>query len=78
MSTAITVVTCMIRIALPLDSSMPRMFWRQKYAVTAMAKKAAVKSGGSMMLECASLSSSLIRPTRYWPADTPLIGPVRM
>ncbi len=30
MITAITVVICMIRIALPLDSSMPKIFWRQK------------------------------------------------
>ena len=46
-TTAITVVICMIRIALPLDSSIPRMFCRQKYSVTMIANSAEARSGWS-------------------------------
>ena len=40
-ATTITVVICMMRSALPLDSCMPLMFCHQKYTVTTTAKNAA-------------------------------------
>src|SRR5277367_3793001 len=40
-ATTMTVVICIMRSALPLDSCMPLVFCHQKYTVTMTAKKAA-------------------------------------
>ena len=47
MITTITVVMYMMRRAFSLDSGIPLMFSHQKYAVTRMAKNAAVAFIGS-------------------------------
>src|SRR5579884_3142796 len=49
--TTITVVICMIRSALPLDSCMPLMLSHQKYKVTRMAKPAENALGGTCSFE---------------------------
>src|ERR1035437_8231548 len=46
-ATTITVVICMMRRALPLDSWMPLMLLHQKYIVTATANTAANALGGA-------------------------------
>ena len=78
MTTTITVVTYMMRSAFSLDSGMPLMFSHQKYTVTITAKTAAVEIHRKHKLNVRSGNSSFRKPTRYSPAETPLIGPVRM
>ena len=76
MISAMTVVAPMIFSALSLDSWMPRMFTRQKYTVIAMAMAAEPHS--IIVVEIVRPNRAPIRPMTYWPAETPLIGPVRM
>ena len=71
-----TVVAPMIFSALSLDSWMPRVFTRQKYRVIAMAMAADPSSICSVVKDLPIRSPA--RPMMYWPAETPLIGPVRM
>ena len=72
-----TVVTYMIRSAFSLDSGMPLMFSHQKYRVTRIAKTAAPAFMGRVLI-CECCRSSFSKPIRYKPAETPLMGPVRM
>src|SRR5436190_10731066 len=55
--TTITVVICIMRSALPLDSCRPLMLYHQKYKVTAMAKNTAKELGDSRNCRC---SNSLV------------------
>ncbi len=75
--TTITVVTFMIPSASSLDSWMPCVLRHQKYTVTSTATNAAVPPTGSEFVDPKRCSRSFSRPTMYWPAETPLIGPVR-
>ena len=75
--TTMTVVICMILNASSLDSCSPLVFRRQKYAVIAIANNAAVKLIGTCTADPSRSRTSLISPAIYWPAETPLIGPVR-
>src|SRR5437899_8753031 len=78
MITTITVVMYMIRSAFSLDSGIPLMFSHQKYTVTRIAKNAAVAFIGNANFACPYPRTSLINPVKYRPAETPLMGPVRM
>src|SRR5436309_2738312 len=49
--TTMTVVICIMRRALPLDSWMPLTLLRQKYRVTMTPKKAEKRLGGILRLE---------------------------
>ncbi len=85
-STPMTVVSCMIRRALSLDSWTPMMFSRQKYSVmptaTITVRQLTVPgwavASSTPADPWASLSMSPNSPTMYCPAATALIGPVRM
>ncbi len=75
----ITVVICMMRRALPLDSWIPLTLFHQKYAVTIVAKTVANWFGGIWKPECAIPAISLSRRpkksvTRAYTAN----GTVRM
>ena len=57
-----TVVTCMMRSALVLDSGIPFMFSHQKYSVTAIAKKTEKISGGICIPNLVAAVASLNQP----------------
>src|ERR1019366_10822758 len=75
-TTTITVVIAMICSAFWLDSCMPWVFFRQKYATTITANPAAKWSSEKFSGRCRYTPMSLMKPARYWPADTALMGPV--
>src|SRR5208283_4927938 len=76
--TTITVVICMMRMAFWLDSCTPLMLYHQKKSVHMTAKHAAPIPGAMCSPRWMYSEVSLMRPTMYCPADTPLMGPVRM
>src|SRR5438309_1619871 len=76
--TTMTVVICIIRRALPLDSGTPLILLHQKYAVTATLKKTENQFGSVRQVWCAVSLTSFSSLPRYCPAATTLIGPVRM
>ena len=73
-----TVVICMMRRALVLDSGTPLMFDHQKYPVTMTLKNTAKELGFVRQVWWKASLSSFSRRPRYRPALTTLMGPVRM
>ena len=55
---------------------MPCVLRHQKYTVITIATNAAVALTGSVSALPKRCSTSFSSPTMYWPADTPLMGPV--
>ena len=76
--TTITVVICIMRRALPLDSGTPLILLHQKYTVTATLKKTENQFGFVRQVWWAVSLTSFSSLPRYCPAATTLIGPVRM
>jgi hypothetical protein len=64
--------------ALELDSGIPLIFSHQKYMVTIIAKTTAKLSGGIWKPESSEELASLISLPRYCPAQTLLMGPVKI
>ena len=60
--TTITVVICMIRSALVLDSGTPLMFDHQKYTVTTTLKNTANELGLVLQVWCSAAENSFSRP----------------
>src|SRR6267378_5496306 len=76
--TTITVVMIMICIAFSLDSWIPWMFFHQKYTATSSAKAAEKWLSLKLRGWCRYCPMSFVKPARYWPADTALMGLVNL